>query len=300
MEQSALLSHSNIAINILISMRPTQWIKNLFVFTPLVFSKSLLVFPLNLKSFMVFVVFCVLSGCVYMINDITDREEDKRHPIKSLRPIASGVLSPSVALGTATIFLSLSLLGGFMIGTELLIVLLIYLLLNLAYSAFLKHVVLVDVFVIAVGFVLRIVGGGVAIHVELSSWLLLCTLLIALFLALCKRRHELVLLEDHASSHRKILGEYNPYFLDQLIAVVTASTVVAYALYTMSSEVHINFGDNNLKYTVPFVLYGIFRYLYLVHRKDKGGSPTEIMMSDAPTLVNLGLWASVVGIVVYL
>lgn len=299
MEHSAIMNHSNIAINILISMRPKQWIKNLFVFAPLVFSKSLLIFSLNIRAFAAFVFFCALSSCVYIINDIADREEDKSHPTKRLRPIASGMLSPSPALGVAALLLGVSLIGGYLLNMEFLVVVAIYFVINIAYSIFLKHVVLLDVFVIAIGFVLRAVGGGVAIHVELSSWLLLCTLLIALFLSLCKRRHELVILENEASNHRKILSEYSPYFLDQLIAVVTASTLVAYALYTMSNEVYMRFGDNNLKYTIPFVLYGIFRYLYLVHRKDKGGSPTEIMMSDIPMLVNIGLWGFVVGIVLY-
>ena len=294
-----ILKHSNIAINILITMRPKQWIKNLFLFAPLVFSKSLLTFSLSMKTSIAFVAFCILSGCVYMINDVADREKDKKHPTKCLRPIASGMLSPTVALGMITIFLSLSLVGGYLVDIELFAILVIYFLINLAYSTLLKHVVLLDVFVIAVGFVLRVIGGGAAIHVELSSWLLLCTLLIALFLALCKRRHELVLLEDDASSHREILGQYTPYFLDQLIAVVTASTVVSYALYTMSDNVYKNFGNNDLKYTIPFVIYGIFRYLYLVHRKDEGGNPTEMMMSDVPMLVNIGLWAFVVGIVLY-
>ena len=294
-----ILKHSNIAINILITMRPKQWIKNLFLFAPLVFSKSLLTFSLSMKTSIAFVAFCILSGCVYMINDVADREKDKKHPTKCLRPIASGMLSPTVALGMITIFLSLSLVGGYLVDIEFFAILVIYFLINLAYSTLLKHVVLLDVFVIAVGFVLRVIGGGAAIHVELSSWLLLCTLLIALFLALCKRRHELVLLEDDASSHREILGQYTPYFLDQLIAVVTASTVVSYALYTMSDNVYKNFGNNDLKYTIPFVIYGIFRYLYLVHRKDEGGNPTEMMMSDVPMLVNIGLWAFVVGIVLY-
>ena len=299
MEPLVILKHSNIAINILITMRPKQWIKNLFLFAPLVFSKSLLTFSLSMKTSIAFVAFCILSGCVYMINDVADREKDKKHPTKCLRPIASGMLSPTVALGMITIFLSLSLVGGYLVDIEFFAILVIYFLINLAYSTLLKHVVLLDVFVIAVGFVLRVIGGGAAIHVELSSWLLLCTLLIALFLALCKRRHELVLLEDDASSHREILGQYTPYFLDQLIAVVTASTVVSYALYTMSDNVYKNFGNNDLKYTIPFVIYGIFRYLYLVHRKDEGGNPTEMMMSDVPMLVNIGLWAFVVGIVLY-
>jgi len=298
-KQSVILGRSNIAAHILISMRPKQWIKNLFVFPPLVFSKSLFIFPLNIKALMTFVVFCVVSGCVYIINDVADREEDKKHPVKSLRPVASGILSPSIALGTVAILLSLSLTGGYMIGPELLAILALYFFMNLLYSTFLKHVVLLDIFVIALGFVLRVMGGGAVIHVKLSSWLILCTLLIALFLALCKRRHELVLLEDNASNHRKILGEYTPYFLDQLIAVVTASTLMTYALYTMSEDVYRNFGNNNIKYTIPFVLYGIFRYLYLVHQKKKGGSPTEIMMRDIPMLINIGLWAFVVVVILY-
>ncbi|OGW59381.1 MAG: hypothetical protein A2Y48_09475 [Nitrospirae bacterium RIFCSPLOW2_12_42_9] len=286
-------------MNILISMRPKQWIKNLFIFTPLIFSKTLFIYPYNLKSFMAFIIFCEVSGCVYIINDIADREEDKRHPLKRLRPIASGVLSTYLAGGTAAILMLMFLIGGYSMGNDFLAILFAYFSINLAYSIFLKHVVLLDIFVISLGFVLRVAGGGFAIDVEISSWLLLCTLLIALFLAMCKRRHELVLLEDEAKSHRKILGEYSPYFLDQLIAVVTASTLVTYALYTMSSDVYLKFGNNNLKYTIPFVLYGIFRYLYLVHQKDKGGSPTEIMMSDVPMLMNMGLWALVVGFALY-
>ncbi len=299
MEHSTTLPYSNKAINVLISMRPKQWIKNLFVFAPLGFSKSLLVFPLNLTAFLAFVIFCVLSGCVYIINDIADKGEDKKHPEKSLRPIASGNLSASIASGIVAILLCLCFTGGYLVGNGFLAILVLYFIMNLLYSKFLKHVILLDVFAISFGFVLRVIGGGIAVNVELSSWILLCTLLIALFLALCKRRHEILLLEDNASSHRKILSEYTPYFLDQLIAVVTAAVVVSYAFYTMSNDVKILFGNNNLKFTVPFVLYGIFRYLYLVHRKDLGGNPTEIMVTDLPMLVNMGLWAIIVVMVIY-
>lgn len=295
----AATRNSTIVINLIRSMRPKQWIKNLFVLAPIIFSKTLFVYPLNVKAFMAFAIFCAVSGCIYLVNDIADREEDQRHPVKRLRPIASGATSPYFAAAVAALLLFISFISGYHMGAYFFIIMAIYFLINLVYSTFLKHVVLLDVFVIALGFVLRVVGGGVAIDVELSSWLLLCTLLIALFLAMCKRRHELVLLEEEASTHRKILEEYSPYFLDQLIAVVTASTLVTYALYTMSEEVYIKFGSNNLKYTIPFVLYGIFRYLYLVHQKNKGGSPTEIMMSDLPMLVNIGLWVLVVGLVLY-
>ncbi len=300
MKHSTSWLYPNKAANIFLSMRPKQWIKNLFVFAPLMFSKSIFIFPLNLKAFIAFGIFCILSGCVYIINDIMDREEDKIHPIKSLRPIASGMISPSMAIGAVTILLVLSFIGGYMVNIELLTILTIYFLINLAYSTFLKHVVLLDVFIIAFGFVLRVVGGGVVIHVELSSWILLCTLMIALFLALCKRRHELELLDDDASSHRKILGEYSTYFIDQLIAVVTASTLVSYGLYTMSNDVLTRFGNNNLKYSIPFVLYGIFRYLYLVHQKNKGGSPTSIMVSDIPMLITMALWLVVVCTALYI
>lgn len=300
MEDIVLTKRPNIAINILISIRPKQWIKNFFVFAPLIFSKSLFVFPLNIRAIAAFAVFCAVSGGVYIINDIADREEDQKHPTKRLRPIASGMLSIYTGSVVAAIFLLISLSGGYVLGTDFLAVAALYFLMNFVYSTFLKHIVLLDICVIAIGFVLRVVGGGVAIDVELSSWLLLCTLLVALFLAMCKRRHELVLLKDEASNHRRILDKYSPYFLDQLIAVVTASTLVTYALYTMSEAVHVKFGNNNLKYTIPFVLYGIFRYLYLVHQRNKGGSPTEIMLGDIPMLVNMGLWVLVVVMVLYL
>ncbi len=299
MKQSPVLCKSSFLVNIFFSMRPKQWIKNLFGLTPIMYSKNVFVFPLNIKVFMAFLLFCMVSGCVYIINDVADVEKDKVHPRKRQRPIASGAISHSKALGAAGVVLILSLIGGYIISNQLLAILAIYFLMNLTYSIVLKHVVLLDVFVIAIGFVLRVVGGGVAINVELSSWLLLCTLFIALFMALCKRRQELVLLDKEASNHRTILGEYSPYFIDQLIAVVTASTLVSYALYTMSENVLLKFGNNNLKYTVPFVLYGIFRYLFLVHQKDKGESPTEIMLSDVPILVNMGLWFLVVSIVLY-
>ena len=300
MEEIVSNKRTGIVASVLISMRPKQWIKNLFIFAPLIFSKSLFVYPLNIRAFGAFAIFSVVSGCVYIVNDIADREEDRKHPTKRLRPIASGVLSAYTGTGVVAVLLLISFSAGYVLGTDFLTVSALYFLMNLAYSAFLKHVVLLDVFVIALGFVLRVTGGAVVINIFPSTWLLLCTLLIALFLAMCKRRHELVLLEDEALNHRKILGEYSPYFLDQLIAVVTASTLVTYALYTMSEEVHVEFGNNNLKYTIPFVLYGIFRYLYLVHQRSKGGSPTEIMMGDVPMLVNIGLWALVVVMVLYL
>ncbi len=282
----------------LYSMRPRQWVKNLFVLAPLVFGKEVFIFPQNARALLAFAVFCLVSGAVYVINDIADREGDRRHPDKSQRPIALGVLPFQTAFLGASSILVVSLGLAFMLEWKFSGILFAYILLNIGYSYLLKHIVLVDVFVVALGFVFRVAAGGIVIDVQASSWLLLCTLLIALFLALCKRRHELVLLEEGAKEHRKILREYNPYFLDQLIAVVTASTVVAYALYTMSEEVQAFVGNAYMQYTIPFVLYGIFRYLYLVHRQDIG-SPTEIMLGDVPMIVNIGLWGIAVLVIFY-
>lgn len=291
---------SNIAANILVSMRPKQWVKNLFVFAPLIFSKSLFIYPLNIKAVAVFLIFCVVSGSVYIINDIADKDKDKSHPLKKLRPIASNRISTRAASRVAAALLPVSFILAYMIDTLFMTVLVIYFLINIMYSAFLKHVIFLDIFIIAIGFVLRTAGGGLAIHVEVSSWLILCTFLVALFLAMCKRRHELTLLKQEATNHRKILSQYSPYLLDQLIAVVTASTLITYALYTMSDDVYVKFGNNNLVYTIPFVLYGIFRYLYLVHQEDKGGNPTEIMMNDVPILINIGLWVLASALILYL
>ena len=295
------LGNPGTAASILLSMRPKQWVKNLFVFAPLVFSQSLFVPLLVLKSLIAFGAFCFLSGAVYLINDVVDRERDAQHPVKQLRPIASGLITPATAVFAALVFAGLTFVGSYLwLGLMTLAILVSYLLLNLAYSLLLKHVLLLDVLVIALGFVLRVSAGGHAIQVRLSSWLLVCTLLIALFLALCKRRYELVLLEGAASNHREILGQYSPHFLDQLIAIVAASTVISYALYSMSEDVRLALGSNSLKYTLPFVLYGLFRYLYLVHRKDVDEDPTEAMMTDVSMLVNMALWALTTGFLVYL
>jgi len=174
-----------------------------------------------------------------------------------------------------------------------------YLILQILYSFYLKHVVILDVFSVASGFVLRVVGGAEVIHVPISSWLLICTILLSLFLAMSKRRHELILLEDNAVHHRKILYEYSPYFLDQMISVVTSSTVIAYALYTMSEETVKKFHTDNLKFTIPFVIYGIFRYLYLIHQKNEGGNPEMVLLTDKPLIINILLYGLVVGFILY-
>jgi 4-hydroxybenzoate polyprenyltransferase len=282
------------------SVRPRQWSKNLILFAGLIFSRSLVDSHLALVALLAFFLFCLASGAIYLLNDVIDIEQDRAHPNKRLRAIASGQVSVGLALGAAFFLGLVSLFLGLYLDRGFGYVLAAYLALMLLYSVWLKRVVILDVLAIALGFVLRAVAGGVVIHVEVSSWLLICTILLALFLGLGKRRHELVLMENSAGEHRQILKDYSPYLLDQMIAVVTASTVVAYALYTMSSETVTKFGTKNLEFTIPFVLYGIFRYLYLIHQKKAGGSPERVLLSDRPLLLDIVLWAIAVGIIVYL
>ena len=243
--------------------------------------------------------FCALSGVVYLINDIADRDSDRQHPLKSRRPIASGAISVGLAAGVAAILLLGALLAAMMISGRFAAVAITYVTLLALYSAVLKHMVILDVLTIAIGFVLRAVAGAVAVDVEISHWLLVCTIFLALFIALAKRRHELVLLADGAVSHRKILGEYSPYLLDQMISVVTATTLVAYVFYTISPETEQKFGTHWLGLTIPFPLYGIFRYLYLVHRREGGGSPAELLITDRPLLLCVALWGMAVMLLIY-
>jgi 4-hydroxybenzoate polyprenyltransferase len=282
------------------SLRPEQWTKNLIVFAGLIFGLELFNRAAVLRSAVAFAVFCALSGVVYVINDIMDRDADRRHPLKARRPIASGALSPALA-GAAAGALALAALGvAFVLGVPFGAVALSYVLLQSAYSGPLKHIVILDVLAIAIGFVLRAAAGAVAIGVPISHWLLVVTILLALFLALSKRRHELVLLANGAAEHRPILGEYSPYLLDQMISVVTASTLVAYIFYCISPETVQKFGTDMLGLTIPFPLYGIFRYLYLVHRRDGGGSPSQMLLNDRPLLVCVALWVLAVVVIVYL
>jgi 4-hydroxybenzoate polyprenyltransferase len=241
----------------------------------------------------------VLSGVVYLANDVLDREADRRHPIKARRPIAAGQLPVPIAI-LATLVLGLLAMGGALaLGPAFALIAAVYLGLLLLYSGPLKQIVILDVLVIAIGFVLRAAAGGVAVDVPISKWLLVCTILLALFLALSKRRHELLLLADEAANHRAILKEYSPYLLDQMIAVVAACTLIGYTFYTMSPETVAKFGTEHLVFTLPFPLYGIFRYLYLVHRKDKGGNPSEVLLTDRPLLLCVALWALAVSLIIY-
>jgi 4-hydroxybenzoate polyprenyltransferase len=284
------------------SLRPEQWTKNLIVFAGLLFQPGAreLFNPVALaRTVTAFVAFCLLSGVVYVFNDITDREADRRHPVKRSRPIASGALSPWMAGGGAAILAIGALSVAFLLSWSFGAVAVSYLVLQALYSGPLKHIVILDVLTIAFGFVLRAVAGAVAIDVLISHWLLVVTILLALFLGLSKRRHELVMLADGATGHRQSLGEYSPYLLDQMISVVTASTLVAYIFYCISPETSQKFGTDLLGLTIPFPLYGIFRYLYLVHQREGGGSPSQMLMNDRPLLVCVALWALAVVVIVY-
>ena len=288
-----------VIIQIVTSTRPKQWTKNLFIFAALLFSRNLFDLSLLLKTILAFFIFCLLSGCVYIVNDLADLESDKKHPLKSQRPLASGKLKFSEAIGALITLVPVSLGFSFYMGTPFFLTALGYLFLQLAYSFLLKHIIILDVFSVAFGFVLRVVAGAMVIQVKISPWLLICTILLALFLALSKRRHELILLEEGAQDHRKILKEYSPYLLDQMISVVTASTVMAYSLYTMSGETIRKFGTKNLIFTIPFVLYGIFRYLYIVHQKKAGGNPESIILTDRSLIVAIILWIIAVALILY-
>jgi 4-hydroxybenzoate polyprenyltransferase len=283
----------------LLSLRPGQWTKNLLVFAGLLFGKKLFDAVAVAEAVLAFAVFCGLSGIVYLINDIADRETDRNHPLKARRPIASGALPVRTAMLAALVIGVGSLMAATLLGKWFTAVALGYVALQALYSGPLKHIVIIDVLTLSIGFVLRAVAGAVAVKVEISHWLLVCTVLLALFIALAKRRHEIVLLAGDAVSHRPILGEYSPYLLDQMISVVTASTLIAYIFYTVSPETQAKFGTAWLGLTIPFPLYGIFRYLYLVHRREGGGSPADLLLTDRPLLLCVALWALAVAAIIY-
>jgi len=287
-------------LDFIISLRANQWTKNLIVFAGLIFGQRLLDPGAWALSGWTFGVFCLASSAMYLVNDVADRREDRRHPIKAQRPIAAGRLSPRVAVAAAGLLVALSIGMAFLISIPLGGVTAGFVTLLAAYTIVLKHIVLLDVIAIALGFVLRAVGGAIAVDVPISQWLLICTILLALFLALTKRRHELVLLGESAATHRQALSAYSPHLLDQLVTMVAAATVVAYALYTTDPATTLNLGTDRLTWTLPFPIYGIFRYLYHVHRHDGGGSPTEMLLHDRPLFACVALWTIAVVLIIYL
>jgi 4-hydroxybenzoate polyprenyltransferase len=290
---------------LLAELRPRQWTKNLVLFAGLVFSKGATDPSLAFKSLLGFLCFCLGSGAIYIINDITDREKDRLHPVKRDRPIASGELNPGVAGVWAVALMCLSAALAFYLGTSFFVVFLIFLGLNVAYSFKLKQIMALDVLSIAVGFVLRAIAGVEVLvpaqpDIELSPWLLVCTLFLALFLGLGKRRAELEQLEQDAERHRKSLANYSLALLNQMIAMVSAATVISYSIYTISPATVQKFHTEKLVYTIPFVVYGLWRYLYLVFEKEGGGNPSEVLLTDVPLLVNVVLWVLVAAGVLYL
>jgi 4-hydroxybenzoate polyprenyltransferase len=282
------------------TLRPQQWVKNGFIFAALIFSQSLTRWDRCRQVLLASLVFCLVSSATYVLNDILDASEDRHHPTKKLRPIASGRLSPRTAGMVGAILGCVGLMSAWKLNSGFFGIVVAYLALNVLYSTFLKHVVLLDVFIVAAGFLFRVIAGGVVIRVAISPWLIVCTTLLALFIALSKRRHELVLLGDNAPNHRAILADYSPYFLDQLISIVTASTVVTYALYTLSPDVQTKFPGKRLEMTIPFVLFGIFRYLHLIHHGEHGGNPTRSLFTDPVLLSVVLFWAASVILIIYL
>lgn len=280
------------------TMRPKQWAKNVFVFAGIFFDGR--VFDMNrlLKSFAAFVIFCLISGAIYLINDLADMERDRMHPVKRNRPLASGALAPIVAQVAAALIIGVGLPCSFLLGIEFGAIAVIYTAMMILYSFVLKNIVIIDVMVVAAGFVLRVMGGAAVVQVtRFSPWLYVCTTLLALFIAINRRRHEIVLLAENADSHRAILQEYSLAFLDEMTSLVTATALIAYSFYTFSAP---NLPANHaMMLTIPFVMYGIFRYLYLVRAKNLGGAPEDIVLGDRPLLITILLWGLMSGLVIY-
>ena len=280
------------------ALRPADWVKNVFVAAPLFFSGQATVEAKVWMTGLVVLAFCAMSSAVYLFNDIADREHDRLHPRKRHRPIASGTLTVSVAVASTVVLACLALvLVSF--SHQVLMLIAGYSVMNVAYSLWLKHIVIVDVFCIAIGFVLRVFGGGLAIDVRPSSWLVLATFLLSLFLALAKRRHELLTMSNKADGHRPVLEEYSIKLVDELISVVTPVTLLTYILYTLDGATVRQFHSSHLYLTTPFVTFGIFRYLYLVHTRALGGSPTELVIKDVPLVMAIIGWIGAFVLIVY-
>ncbi|HET6497806.1 MAG TPA: decaprenyl-phosphate phosphoribosyltransferase [Coriobacteriia bacterium] len=274
------------------TMRPKQWTKNLIVFVPLVFASDLAFAADTLRALAAFAVFCVASGSVYLANDLVDRERDRFHTTKRARPLATGELGVGTAATALAVLLAASLAAALALGAQFGLVAAAYLALQTLYTFWLKHEIVLDVMAISAGFVLRAHAGAVVIGVEGSPWLYYCAALLALFLGLAKRRHELTLLEADAQSHRPSLEHYSAPLIDAMLSAVTAATIVTYALYTFFSTTGLE--HQYLMLTVPFVVYGLFRYLYLVHQRNLGGSPEDVLLSDKPLIINIVLWLAAV------
>jgi len=284
---------------ILISMRPPQWVKNALLFVGLIFSRQLFNVDLFFKVVLGFALFSLGASSIYLFNDIRDREEDAIHPEKRGRPLPAGKLRIPMAYGASLLLAGTALIGSYLLEPTFALILVIYLVVNTAYTIAIKHVVILDVMCIAFGFVLRVLAGTTLAQVRPSDWLLICAISLSLFLGFSKRRHELAVIGAGAANHRKVLSDYSVGFLDQMIGIATASAVISYALYTVAGDTVARFGTRNLVFTIPFVLYGIFRYLYLIHHKRVGGNPTTALLTDIPLLLNALLWLAAVMLIIY-
>ena len=293
----ATYSYRSNLLAYLAALRPKQWTKNAIVFAALVFDLKLFDFSRLATVIGAFICFCLASSAVYIVNDLRDIESDRLHPKKRLRPIAAGQVSSQSAWLLVALLLLVSVPVALLLRPAFGAVLLAYLALMTAYTFVLKHLVLVDVFAISAGFVLRAAGGAVVVDIPISGWLYVCTVLLSLFLGFGKRRHELLLLDSSAGFHRRNLDEYTPELLDQFITISAAATIMAYSLYTVEAETLPD--DRSMMLTIPFVLYAMMRYLFLVQRRDGGGSPEQILLTDLPLLSCITLWGLVAVVILY-
>ncbi|HIE92449.1 MAG TPA: decaprenyl-phosphate phosphoribosyltransferase [Acidobacteria bacterium] len=285
--------------DLLVSLRPDQWTKNLFVFAGLVFGEQLLEPGAVARSCATFTIFCALSSAMYLFNDLRDRTRDRLHPTKALRPIAAGRVSPSAAGTMAGLLLGVGILGAFLLGPAMGVLSLAFAVLLTLYTWTLKEVVVLDVIAIAIGFVMRAVAGALVLGVAISQWLLVCTFLLALFLGLTKRRQEVVALGADATGHRPVLARYSAALLDQMVTIVAGATLVSYAVYTTSPGTVAEFGTDRLTLTIPFPVYGVLRYLMLIHNDSSGPGPTDILLGDRPLAVCIVGWGLAVAVIIY-
>ncbi len=291
------INRNNI-LTLLVTLRPSHWIKNTFVYAPLVFSGRFTQVPVCIRSTLAFVCFCLFSSAAYIINDLFDRNEDRQHPVKKDRPIAAGIINPLIATVAGIILIISGFIIAFFLGWSMAAVMMFYLLINVIYSSTIKHIAILDVLVISFCFILRIVGGGIAISVVPSHWLILCTLMISMFLGFTKRRAELLAMDLERHNSRPVLKDYSVAFLDQVIPVVTGATIISYALYTVDEHTLTVLGSRAMLVTLPFVIYGLVRYIYIIYHLKKGDDPTETLIRDVSSIINLLLWVFISLLVV--
>ncbi|MEM7182840.1 MAG: decaprenyl-phosphate phosphoribosyltransferase [Spirochaetota bacterium] len=286
-------------INYIRLMRPEQWVKNLILFAGILFGKKIFETDMLLRSTSGFLMFSLIASCQYVINDYLDRKEDANHPDKKYRPLASGAIEPGIALSLTACLLPIILVSSYVLEPDFFFICIFYFLFNLVYSKFLKHIVILDVMSISLGFILRAIAGAVIVKVDISNWLLLCTFMLSLFWGFSKRRGELTLLSKSAGRHRKILEEYSPAFLDLMMGIVATLTIMSYAMYTISPDTIENLKTDRLFFTIPLVVYAIFRSLYIIYIKNMGHNPTKAILTDISVLSSGVIWTVMVIVLMY-